>query len=162
MNTLNLLVGGAERGLNNLIEAAILDVCYDQAAVECSRVGRADEFLRHASYGAFQLVVITPECLMGAPRRRGAYLEFDEVVDVVRAVKQHTSTPLVAVGVLEDKEWMLLEAGADHVLGKFEVESFKATIREVLKVSVRTEPVKAPARAFGHDFFRGLLGLKSA
>jgi hypothetical protein len=162
MRTVNLLVGNSDRRLNNLIEAAVLDVCYNQAAVECTRAFRADDFQRHGSYGVFQLIIVAADGLLAGPRRRGMTVDMDEVVETIRGIKAQCSTPILVLGVSEEAEWRVLEAGADKTFGLFQTEEFKAAVRDALRLSEPVAEAEVQDSSWGGALWRGLQRLRSA
>src|SRR5437879_1552763 len=99
MKNIHLLVANTDRRTNNLIEAAVLDVCYDQAAVDCTRVSRLGELARQGAYSGNDLIVVAPHHLLAEPSRRGASVDIDEVVAVIQELKYRTAAPIFAVNV---------------------------------------------------------------
>jgi hypothetical protein len=49
------------------IESLVLDACLDQAVVETTRIGQADELVKLASSGAHQLVIVAADKLLPPP-----------------------------------------------------------------------------------------------
>jgi CheY-like chemotaxis protein len=165
MERVHLLVANSERGLNNLIESMVLDVCFDQAVVETTRVARADELVKLASFGGYQLVIVAADNLLPKPGSRKSWVSADEAVDAIQTIRSRCQSPVIAVAALAEDEGSLLEAGAECVVrlpfeeGKLKL---KAEVRRVLRMA---EPVEAatPSRWSLSDFFlRGLQRLKSA
>jgi DNA-binding response OmpR family regulator len=114
MKTLYLLLGSTERILNTLVETTVLDVCYDRAAVQCTKAGRLGEFLRTGSLGRFDLLILAPDRLLSEPGRAEASSE--TLVQSVWTLKNQSSAPLITLGAPPEEEYRLLEAGVDAFL----------------------------------------------
>ena len=140
-----MLLANPDRHTNNLIEAAVLDVCYDRAAVDCMRTARVDELVSLGLNPEIRLIVLVPDALIAEPSRRGVQVTVAEVSTAIRNLKRRTSTPIITVNVAPQDEAALFEAGADAVLGiPFHAEAFKDEVRQALKLP---ELVESPARS---------------
>ncbi len=156
MKTVNLLLGNSDRRINNLLEIAVRDACYNQAVVECFRTSRVDELLRLSSLRRFDLIFIAPENLKPSPSRRPPFVSVAEVIRTMRSIRAFCSTPMIAVAVPEEDELSLLEAGAENTFPLFfDGEALKAEVRRVLRL---VEPVEEPeaSRGFIDTFIRRL------
>jgi hypothetical protein len=91
MESIKILLAGYDRRLNNMIEAAVLDVCFNHAAVHCTRSGRLEEFVRLAPHPEFDLVVLAggnllaglPEPMPGPPLTQ-SWTRFRRLASVVQ------------------------------------------------------------------------------
>ena len=145
MKKIQMLLANTDRHTNNQIEAAVLDACYEQLAVECVRTARVDELVSCGCHAAIGLVVLVPDALIAEPSRHSIRVELAEVATALRAIKRRTSTPVIAVNVRPQDQADLLEAGADAVLGiPFHGEAFKAEVRQALRLA---ESVETPTRS---------------
>ena len=139
MDNMHLLVANAIPALSNRIESLVLDVCFDQAIVETTRTERADELVRLASSGAYQLVIVAADNLLPPPDLRKAWVSANEAVRAIRAIRDRCDTPVIVVSIFPD-EGSLLEAGARSVVRlPFEGEKLKSGVRRVLR---RADQVK--------------------
>jgi hypothetical protein len=163
MKRLNLLLANMDRRTNNLIEAAVLDACFNQAAVQCTRTGRVDEMVHYGGHPAVQLIVVSPANLVAAPSRKGAPVTIEEVGGAIRSIKEHCATPVIVVNVPAAEELGLRQAGADVVMeGPFDREMLKAEVRQVLNLR-EPETAEPPARwSLAALFGRGLHRLRNA
>ena len=142
MKRVNLLIGNSDRRINNIIEAAVRDVCYNLALVECFRTSRIDQFLRLASHPGFDLVFIAPNALIPEPSRKIASLSTQEVLNVIQKIKNQRIVPVFAVAVPPGLQAAVLEAGADKAFGlAWDGDSLKSEVCQVLRLPdhVRTE-----------------------
>jgi hypothetical protein len=163
MRTVNLLTGNSDRALNQRLEAVVLDACYNQAAVECVRTPRMDDFVRQGCSGGFQLIVLVSGDLLPAPGRRGSFVSRDELLEAIRSIRQRSSAAIIVISALPDDELPLLEAGVESVLPlPLNCEQLGAEVRRVLRLA---EPVheEAPDRgSLAAALLRGWRRLKSA
>src|SRR5208283_1890250 len=102
MKTVNLLLGSSDRCVNNLLEAAVRDVCYPHAVVECSRAQRIDEFVRQGRSKWANLIVVAPDHLLPMLNRRASRLASDEVANAIREIRTRHDAPVFAVNVAAD------------------------------------------------------------
>jgi hypothetical protein len=134
MNTVNLLLGNSDRRINNLLEIAVRDVCYNLAVVNCYQTSRVDELLRLGSSRRFGLIFIAPQHLKPEPSRRPQVVSMGEVLQTIRILRARCTTPMIAVAVTEEEELGLLEAGAENTFPLFfNVDLLKAEVRRVLR-----------------------------
>jgi hypothetical protein len=164
MKTINLLLAHSDRRVSGLIEALVLDVCHEHAAVHCERVSQIHEFLRKGSSAWFQLIIVAPDSLVSPPSRRVNQVSMEEVVGCVRTIKSKVSTPIIAVAVPEEDQLALVEAGADSVRGlPFHCDELKAEVRRALRVEEPVAPeAEVPRWSLGAALLRGLQRLKNA
>jgi hypothetical protein len=147
MRNIHLLLANTDRQMSNKIEAAVLDVCYDQATVACTRACRTDELGKFGSYPGADLIVVAPDNLLGESGRRTAAAKIDEVAMALARVRQRSSVPIIAVNCSPEDEAVLREAGVDSVLGvPYNIEVLKAEVRERLKIEELVEAPAAPRR----------------
>src|SRR6266700_1580840 len=117
IKTVSVLLANSDRRLNNLIEVAVRNVCYDQLHVECATTWRLDELLHRACLSEFRLIFVAPDHLVSGPSPRGTQVRIADAARVIRTIKHQRTVPIIAVGVSPQDEPALLEAGADHVFG---------------------------------------------
>jgi DNA-binding response OmpR family regulator len=163
MDKVHLLVANSIQGLSNRIESLVLDVCFDQAVVETTRIGRADELVKLASSGAYQLIIVATDNLLPPPGFRKSWVSADEAVRAIHAIRGRCDTPVIAVSIFPRDEGALLEAGVECVVRlPFEGEKLKLEVRRVLRMADPVEESK-PSRWFLAGLvLRGLQRLKSA
>ena len=163
MDKVNLLVANSERELSNLIESLVLDACFGQAAVETARVGRANELVKLASSGAYQLVIVAADNLLPGPGLRGSWVSAEEAVRAIHAIRSRCDTPVIAVAVFPEDEVSLLEAGVECVVRlPFDGEKLKLQVRRVLRMADPVEESKPSRWSLNELVLRGLQRLKSA
>jgi len=140
--------------LNNLVEAAVLDVCSHDACVEFTRLNRLGDFFRHGCHSGYQLLLLAPDHLLPEQGRAGS-VPRHELTDAVQLITSRHSTPLVAVGVAEEDESPLLAAGAIGVLRRpVGGDEIKSEVRLVL--GLREPEEAAPAKWSLAGWFRKL------
>ena len=164
MDKVYLLVANSERRLTSFIESLVLDACFDQACVETTRVGRADELVKLASSGAYQLVIVVADNLLPGPGLRNAWVSADEAARAIHAIRSRCGTPVMAVAVFPADEASLLEAGAECVLRlPFEGERLKLEARRAMRMPDRVEESRPASRwSLNELIWRGWQRLKSA
>ncbi len=142
MRTINLLIGNTDRRINNLVEALVLDVCFERAAVESYRVGKLSEFLRQALSGQFELAILAPDWLCLEDTGRKAPVTLQQVASSIRIIKRQTPTPVLAINVSRPAQHVLTDTGVDCVFGMpFNVEDLRPHARRLLQMP---ETVEAP------------------
>ena len=147
METIALLLANSNRQLNNLIEAQVLDVCYNQALVRCTKTARADELAQLGRSGQFDLIVVAAENLSASAGRRAASVGAEEVLRAIGEIRSRCWTPVLAVTVLPEAEAPLLEAGADRVVRfPFRAETLNSEVRRLLRMPELVEEAPAPNR----------------
>jgi hypothetical protein len=166
MKTINLLLGNSDRRINNLIEVAVRDVCYDLAVVECYRTARLDEFTQRGCCEGFDLIVIAPGHLAPGLVKRTPRDPIEEAVRAIRAIKEHRTVPILGVAVPAEHELRMLMAGTDNVFGAFfNVEVMKSEVRRVLNLAEKVEeaaPVRSSRPSFTESLMRGFDRFKQA
>ena len=163
MRKVHLLLGGAERSLNRVIEASVFDVCYNRAAVETTGAIRLGQFSRQGSLGSFDLMILIPECLLPEPNLGGNHVPLDHALATVRTLKQQISTPLIILTASAADQRLFLEAGADAVITEFfQTDRLKAELRRLLGFPEPTEAREMEGWSVAALFFRGLQRLKRA
>jgi len=142
MDTIKLLLANADRRLTNLIEVAVLDVCYDQAAVQSTRTTRLDEFVRQGSLWDFDLIIVGAENLF-ADRAQKTWASSEDVVKAIHTIRSQSSAPIIAISRDIHSQEALREAGANSVLGlPLNSEQLKCEVRPLLDLNgvVEVEP----------------------
>jgi hypothetical protein len=141
MKTVNLLLASSDRRVNNIVEAAVRDVCFEQAVVECTRATGVDEFLRQSNSGWVDLIMVEPDNLLPTSKRRGLRPSLEQAADAIRSLKSQRSTPVVALNVAPQNQMALLEAGVDNTFAfPLDSDALKTELRRLLNLS---EPVEA-------------------
>ena len=163
MKSVKVLLGNYDRRINNLVEALVLDVCYDQRSVEFTRMCRANEFFRQGRYAGFDLIVVAPDNLLPEPGRRGDSVALEEVAGAIRTFKSQHSTPIVAIAVSDKDKLPLLEAGADGVMGlPFNCDALKSEVSRALRLPEQVSPAESSKWSLAASFLRGFRRLKNA
>lgn len=156
MKTLNLLIGNPDRRICNLIEVAVLDVCYNRASVQTIRVNRIDELAHHACREEFDLMIVAPDSLLPAP---GLTTSPQRVIHAIRQIRQVRSPfkmPIIAIAVAPEREFPLVHAGADCVLGlPFHPEELKAAVELRLNLPAARPEHSRGETSFATAFVRG-------
>ncbi len=153
MKTLHLLIGGLERNLNRLVEATVLDVCYNRAAVACITTPRASEFLRQGSCGSYELLVLNALHLL--PESNGSEPTCETLIQLVWALKSRCSAPLVVLGSNPEYEYRFLEAGADAVLnGRWKAQELRSEVERLLSLPAPEKPARRRAWSLAGIFGR--------
>ena len=144
MEEINLLLANENRELNNRIEAQVLDACYSQVFVTCTRTSRADEFVELGRSGRFHLIIVAIENLLPAPARKGPWVSSEEALRGIREIRARCSVPVIAVAVVPEHEAPLLAAGADCVMRfPFDTPRLQREVRRLL--GLRELTPEAPA-----------------
>lgn len=162
MDNINVLLVNADRGINSLIEAAALDVCYNQALVHFTRTAELSEFVRLAPSDAFRLMIVVAEHAFLVQKHPVKLAMVEDVVDAIASVRRPFS-PLLVVSMAEENRHALTEAGADSVMKfPFNRESLTLELRRVLKMRELRE--ESPAERWGQAgmWLRLLQRLRSA
>ena len=147
MEAIALLLANSDRQLNSLIEAQVLDVCYNQAVVHCTKTARVDELAHLGRSGQFDLIVVAADNLSPGPGHRATSVASEEVLRAIGDIRSHCSTPMLAVTMRLEAEASLLGAGADCVVRfPFQAEMLKAEVRGLLRMPELVEKVAVPTR----------------
>jgi hypothetical protein len=163
MERVNLLLANADRRTSNLIEAVILDACYNQAIVDCVRTARVDEFVHHASVTPLQLIVVVADGLLAEPSRRASWVSVGEVANAIRAIKEQSSAPILALSTLPEHEVPLLEAGAEGVLNyPLNKDKLRSEVRRVLRLHEPAVAAEPASPSLAVPFLRLFQRLRSA
>jgi hypothetical protein len=156
MENIKLLLAHADRRISNQIEVAVLDVCYDRAAVRSTRTARLDEFAHQGGRWDFDIIIVGADHLF-RDRTQQTWATPDDVATAISDIRVRSSSPMVAYVGSEESGDSLLQAGADCVLHiPFESDQLKAELRSLLDLNefVASEPV---SRWSGlGSFLRGL------
>ncbi len=163
MDKVHLLVANSERGLSNLIERLVLDACFNQAVVETVRIGRADELVKLACSGSYQLVIVAADNLLPSPGLRNSWVSIEEAVRAIHAIRSRCDTPVIAVAILPEEGMLLLEAGAECVVRlPFDNEKLKWEVRRALRMADPLEESTPSRGGLIELVLRGLQRLRSA
>jgi len=151
---MHLLLGSSERRLNSLIEATVLDVCYNRAAVQVTRTSRLGDFVRHAGYGGLDLMILAANHQLPEPGRSESNEEV--LVQAVWTVKNQCSAPLMVLGVAPEVEYRIREAGADVVVPtSLRAEELKAEFNRIISLPAPEEPARQSSWSLAALFGRG-------
>ena len=135
MESIKLLLAHSDRRISNQIEVAVLDVCYDRAAVQSSRTCRLDELAHHGGLWDYDLIVVGAENLYG-DRTQQSWASVEQVADAIANIRLHSSSPIIAYAASEESCEALLQAGADVVLNNpLNSEQLKRELRSMLNWS---------------------------
>ena len=161
MDTIKLLLAHADRRVTNLVEVAVLDVCYDQAAVQSIRTSSMDEFVRQGSLCDFDLIVVGAENLF-TDRAQKTWARVDEVVKGIQTIRSQNSAPIIAIVPNAKSHEELLEAGVHRVLGfPFNAERLKSDVRPLLDLNGVVEAESNRWSTFG-SLFKGFQKARAA
>jgi hypothetical protein len=162
MKTVYVLIGNSDRRMNNLIEVAVRDVCYEQLLVECATTSRLDELLHRASADNVGLIFLAPYHVVVGPPQRASSVSMEDAIRCVHTLKSRRPVPLIAVGVRPEHELSLLEAGADSVFGiLFDRDKLRSEIRRALGVTEHVEESESPSRwSLSNSLLKGLARLR--
>jgi hypothetical protein len=160
MESIKLLLAHSDRRISNQIEVAVLDVCYDRAAVQSSRTCRLDELAHQGGLWDYDLIVVGAENLF-RDRTQQCWASADEVADAIANIRLHSSSPIVAYAASEENCEALLQAGADIVLNNpLDSEQLKRELRSLLDW---TEVVETSNRWSGFgSLLKGFQKVKAA
>src|SRR5438105_6259342 len=159
MKTLRVLLANSDRRINNLIEVAVRDVCFNHFSVECAATRRLDELLHRGCSDEFGLIFVVPDHLaLGLPPR-SPQVTLKDAAQAFSSLKSRRSVPIIAVGAGSQDKIALLEAGADEVFGVlFDRDEIRSEIRRVLKLPAQSDQAEVePSRSsFALTLARGL------
>src|SRR5438045_1821149 len=128
MDNINVLLVNAERRINSLIEAAVLDACYNRGLAHFTRTAELSEFVRLAPSEAFNLMVLVAEHAVLVQKPPQKLAEIDQVLDAVASV-QRRFAPLIVISMESKNQQRFIEAGADCMVKfPFNRESLKSEI----------------------------------
>lgn len=163
MRRINILLASAERRTSNVLEAMVLDVCYEQAVAAITRTARIDELVNYGSRDGLELIVITADHLLAEPSRRGAMVTNAEVLRAIRLIREHRSTAILAATLSAANEPALLDAGVSFVTTGLVLnsEQIKSELRRFLQVPVLAQETTSARGSLG-SWLRGYLRLKNA
>ena len=157
MKTLNLLIGNSDRGISNLVEVMVLDLCYNRASVNTTRAARIDELAHKACREEFDLMIFAPENLLPAPGLESCPERTLEAIRQIRRVRIPRKMPIIAFSVSPEREYHLTEAGVDCVLGlPFHPEELKAAVELRLNLPAARPEHSAADDSLGAVLMRGL------
>ncbi|HZR21811.1 MAG TPA: hypothetical protein VFE51_31300 [Verrucomicrobiae bacterium] len=142
MDNIKLLLAHADRRISNQIEVAVLDVCYDRAAVRSTRTTRLDEFVHQGTLWDFDIIIVGADHLFG-DRMQQAWASTEAVAGAIADIRLRSSSPIIAYAGSEDACESLLQAGADCVLNTpLDSEQLKTELRSLLDLNevVESEP----------------------
>ena len=147
MKNIHLLLANTDRRTNNLVEAAVLDACFERAAVDCTRVARLGDLAKCGSYSGNDLIVIAPHHLLGESGRGTSSARVEDVCEAIEQLKYRASVPILAVNVSPQAEAALIAAGADAVFGApVDIGAFKNEVRDALSSHLEESFEEAPRR----------------
>src|SRR5438132_2925446 len=98
IKTVSVLLANSDRRLNNLIEVAVRNVCYDQLHVECSTTWRLDELLHRGCLSDFGLIFVAPDHLVSRLLLQEKQVRIEDAARLIRTIKHHRPVPIIAVG----------------------------------------------------------------
>ena len=161
MESIKLLLAHSDRRLSNQIEVAILDVCYNQAVVNSTRISRLDEFAHQGGLWDFDLMVVGADHLF-TDKAQKSWAGAQVVADAIERVRLLRSTPIIALASSPAAAEALLHAGADSVLSTpFNADPFKAEVRSLLQLSSAVEPANSGAWSAIGSLLRGFQKAKA-
>ena len=140
MENIKLLLAHSDRRISNQIEVAVLDVCYDRAAVHSTRTSRLDELAHNGSLWDYDLIIVGAENLF-RDRTQQSWATTDQVADAIASIRLNSSSPIIAYTRSEQASEALLQAGADTVLyNALDSEQLKCELRGLLNWTDSVQP----------------------
>jgi hypothetical protein len=163
MKSVHVLVANSDRRLNNLIEVAVRDVCYEQVLVEYETTFRLDEVIHLGCAREFGLIVLAPDHVVIGPPQRASTAKLNDAVRAIQTVKQYRDVPLLVVGIKPHDEMALLEAGAAHAFGiLFDRDRLRSEIRLALGLAELVEQPEPSRWSLAEGLLRGLQKLRQS
>ena len=145
MKTLQMLLGCSERRTGAIIEATVLDVCFNRAAVKTTKVLRLSEFTRWASCGGAELMILVANHLLPDPRLGEVTQE--QLVQSIWLAKNRSSAPLIVMGAPSPHEHRFVEAGADATVSSMlNLDKLRAELNRVLDLPAPEEELEPEPR----------------
>jgi len=161
MESIKILLAHSDRRVSNQIEVAILDVCYNQAVAKATRITRLDELVHQGGLWDFDLIVIGADHLY-ADKTQKNWAGALRVVQAVERIREHRSTPIIALASNQATVDALMQAGVDMVVGSpFQVEEFKLEVRSLLELGSTLEAVKPSGWSMVGSLLRGFQKAKA-
>ena len=161
MEEINILIASAHRAINNALEAAVLDVCYNQALARFTRTTSLTELARHGRSGSFRLILVAAAHVTPTKSEAPSSLIL-AVTSALQVIRSHVSTPLLAVAASDAQEEALRVAGVNCVLRfPFHRDVLRNEIRRVLKLPEPVEETANNRLPHANRWFRALQLLKS-
>jgi DNA-binding response OmpR family regulator len=163
MKTIHLLLASSDRRAGNLVQAVVLDACYNQAAVETIRASRIDELMALGCRDGIDLVVLTPGKLQPTAKSQSPVITTTEVGEAIATLKRYSVRPVLVVDARTQDETAFRNAGADGVFSfPFDGGALKQKVHRVLKMTEAPEPGVPERPSLAGLLLRGLQRLKSA
>jgi hypothetical protein len=135
METIKLLLANSVRSVNNQVEVAVLDVCYDRVAVQSTRVSRLDEFVHQGSLWDFDLIIVGADNLF-RDRSQRSWASVEDLARAIETIRAHCSTSIVVLTSSASLSEACLQAGADGVLPlPLNAEQIKSELRSLLDLN---------------------------
>jgi hypothetical protein len=135
MEKIKLLLAHSDRRVTNQIEVSVLDVCFDRAVVQSTRISRLDEFVHQGGLWDYDLIIVGGEHLF-RDKTQQSWASVDEVVKGIETIRAQSSNPIVVLAKSSVDSEALLAAGADAVLSSpFDPEDLKTELRALLDLS---------------------------
>lgn len=163
MKTINLLLASADRQASNQVQAAVLDACYNQAAVETIRTARIDELMALGNRDGIDLIMITPGKLQASPKSSAGLVSLAEVAEGIQILKRYSVRPVLVVDVRPQDEPLFRDAEADGVFCfPFNGTALKQKVHRVLKLKETAALQTLEKPSLASLLLRGFQRLKSA
>ena len=144
MHTINLLIGNNDRRISNLVEALVLDICYERVAVDTYRTAQLIDFARRAASGRYDLAILAPGHLDRDSALKSE-VTTEGVISAMTDVKKRADIPLVAINTSGEIVEPLLEVGLDAVLtAPFDADALRFELRRILRIPERVAPSLEP------------------
>ena len=162
METIKLLLAHCDRRVNNQVEVAVLDMCYERAAVQSTRTSRLDEFVHQGSLWDFDLIVVGGDNLF-QDRTQRTWATPEQVAEGIQTIREKSAVPIIAITRSRESSELLLEAGAEAALSyPLEPEQLKVELRSLLDLSGLTEVESVPRWSGISSLFRGFQRAKAS
>ena len=154
--TVKMLLGNSEERLNNIVEKLVRDVFADVAVVQAVRTAKVGQFMRQGCEQDFDLIVVMPDGLKPEYRPQGSLGHIGEATRAIHAITQARASRVLAFSERSADESVLLEAGAEHVIGiPFKCNEVKAAVRRMVTLASPAEPSPAAGWSIGGELLRG-------
>jgi hypothetical protein len=161
METIKLLLAHCDRQVNNQVEVAVLDVCYERASVQSTRTSRLDEFVHQGSLWDFDLIVVGGDNLF-LDRAQRSWATPEQVAKGIQSIRAQSSAPIIAIARSPESSELFLGAGAEAALSyPLEPEQLKLELRSLLDLSGLTEVEPTPRWSGISSLFRGFQRAKA-
>src|SRR5258708_25224160 len=162
MESINILIASAHRGINNALEAAVLDVCYNRVFAHFTRTASLNDLVRFGRSGNYGLLIVVAAHVQPTKRETASSL-LTEVASSLQVIRAHASAPIMAIATSDAHHETLREASVNCVLRfPFERDQLRAEFRRILKLPEVNEEATGSRWSQANFLLRAFQRLKSA